>query len=292
MSMIGKHSVGRPWRGSRARVLGLGGLGAVWLLTRGRAQAASRGVLSGLTVENEGLPFAGDGPRFATVSTRAPRTTARFDFHLARRATVSVSILATGQGAASEQPSVVAETTLREQHSVAVQGTERSAGRRPPLCRRERTSPVSRPASRAFLPKQCMRSFACWESRRPSPSGVRCRALKRRSSCAPTRKTLTVQMLRSGPEAEPTYANAEIKGVPVGAPIQVDWSVHANAPAPLPVTLGADWPSGVYAARLDADDGRVGFAPLVVRPPAPQPGSRSSMPTTHLAGLQLLRRRP
>ena len=58
-----RHPSGRPWRGSRGRVLGLGGLGALWLLTRGRAEAASRGVLRGLTVVNEGLPYAGDGPR-------------------------------------------------------------------------------------------------------------------------------------------------------------------------------------------------------------------------------------
>jgi hypothetical protein len=33
------------------------------------------------------------------------------------------------------------------------------------------------------------------------------------------------------------------------------------------VSLGA-WPSGVYAARLTTDDGRVGFAPVILRPAA------------------------
>ena len=280
MFMIRKHSVGRPWRGSRARVLGLGGLGAVWLLTRGRAQAASRGVLSGLTVENEGLPFAGDGPRFATVSTRAPRTTARFDFHLARRATVSLSILATGQGAASEQPSVVAETTLREQHAVAGAG-HRTLRWTPPPSLPARTY-IARVSARAQgTPAQTMHAVvhvlgveAAFSERSALP-GAQATLVVRTDA-----KTLTVQMLRSGPETEPTYANAEIKGIPVGAPIQVDWSVHANAPAPLPVTLGADWPSGVYAARIDADDGRVGFAPLIVRSQAPRARVAVAMPTS------------
>jgi hypothetical protein len=70
----------------------------------------------------------------------------------------------------------------------------------------------------------------------------------------------------------PTYANNEIKGAPVGDATTVDWSAHGNAPAPIPLTVGADWPSGVYAAQITADDGRVGFAPLIVQPAAP--GSR------------------
>jgi N,N-dimethylformamidase beta subunit-like, C-terminal len=89
-----------------------------------------------------------------------------------------------------------------------------------------------------------------------------------------------VQVLRSGPETEPTYANNEIKGVAVGAPLAVDWTEHANAPAPVMVQLGSDWPSGVYAVRIDADDGRVGFAPLVVRPSAPQERVAVVIPTS------------
>jgi hypothetical protein len=33
----------------------------------------------------------------------------------------------------------------------------------------------------------------------------------------------------------------------------------------IPLTIG-DWPSGLYYARLRAADGRVGFAPFVLRP--------------------------
>ena len=60
--------ISRPWRGSRGRLFGLGGLGVLWLATRGRAQAASRGLLSGLSVANEGVPYAGDGPGFLLES--------------------------------------------------------------------------------------------------------------------------------------------------------------------------------------------------------------------------------
>jgi hypothetical protein len=93
-------------------------------------------------------------------------------------------------------------------------------------------------------------------------------------------RRLSVQLLRSGPETEPTYANNEIKGVPVGEPLAVDWSKNLNAPAPIELTVGSDWPTGVYAARIDADDGRVGFAPLVVRPATPRTRVAIVMPTS------------
>ena len=280
MNGLTKHSDGRPWRGSRARVLGLGGLGAIWLLTRGRAEAASRGVLRGLTVANDGLPYAGDNSLFATVSSRASRTTARFDFHLARRARVSLSILETGQGAASEQPSVVAETSLREQDVVARAGN-RTLRWTPPASLPARTY-IARLSARApGHPTQTLHAVvrilgveAAFAARSALPGDHQTLVLRTDA------KQVTVQMLRSGPETEPTYANNEIKGIPIGAPLELDWRAHANAPAPITVEVGTDWPSGVYAAQLTADDGRVGFAPLIVRPPAPAARVAVAMPTS------------
>jgi len=273
-------SVDRPWRGSRARLFGLGGFGALVLLTRGRARAASQPLLSELSVTNEGLPYAGDDPGFATLSVIAPRTTARFDFRLARRASVSLEILATGQGVASEQPSVVAETTLREK-SVVLGAGHRTLRWTPPPTLPARTYIARITAQAPGLPPQTMRAIvgvlgveAAFAARSARPGDPVTLVTRTDAS------VLTVQMLRSGPETVPTYANNEINGVPVGDPLQVDWSKHANAPGPIALQVGADWPSGVYAARLDADDGRVGFAPLVVRPAAPVNRIAVAMPTT------------
>ena len=47
--------------------------------------------------------------------------------------------------------------------------------------------------------------------------------------------------------------------------LQISWSGRADAPATLRMRIG-DWPSGLYYAELDAPDGRVGYAPFVVRP--------------------------
>jgi N,N-dimethylformamidase beta subunit-like, C-terminal len=73
---------------------------------------------------------------------------------------------------------------------------------------------------------------------------------------------LTLQVFRVGPESTPTIGDTTMIGVPVTKRRAVGSSAGHRV---LPVWVGA-WPSGLYFARLDAVDGRVGFAPFVVRP--------------------------
>jgi hypothetical protein len=73
---------------------------------------------------------------------------------------------------------------------------------------------------------------------------------------------LTLQLFRSGPERIVTRSNATMHGVPVSARRAVGSSRGRKAIA---VRIG-DWASGLYFARLAARDGRIGFAPFVVRP--------------------------
>ena len=76
---------------------------------------------------------------------------------------------------------------------------------------------------------------------------------------------LTLQFLRCGAEAESTDRNDEMKGAPMGDAGRLDWSGKRSGPVTITVQTG-DWPTGLYAARLTTDDGRVGFAPFVLRP--------------------------
>jgi hypothetical protein len=80
-------------------------------------------------------------------------------------------------------------------------------------------------------------------------------------------KALTVQFFRSGPEHVPTYADNLLNGVPVGTPATLDWSRKGNAASIVTLGLGP-WPSGVYYAQITSSDGRVGYAPFIVRPAA------------------------
>lgn len=73
---------------------------------------------------------------------------------------------------------------------------------------------------------------------------------------------LMLRLFRVGPERTPTVGNVTMHGVAVTRRSRVGVS---NGRLIVPVSIG-DWASGLYFARLEAADGRVGFAPLVVRP--------------------------
>ncbi|MGZ4380577.1 MAG: N,N-dimethylformamidase beta subunit family domain-containing protein [Gaiellaceae bacterium] len=73
---------------------------------------------------------------------------------------------------------------------------------------------------------------------------------------------VTVQLFHAGPELKSTYGNSEMQGVPVTKPQRIG---ATTAGRNIPVAIG-NWPSGLYFARLTAADGRIGFAPFVLRP--------------------------
>ena len=60
----------------------------------------------------------------------------------------------------------------------------------------------------------------------------------------------------------------ELVGLEMGQPVTLDWSGKRSAPRTVFVQTG-DWPSGLYAARLETPDRRVGFAPFVLRAKTP-----------------------
>jgi hypothetical protein len=63
-----------------------------------------------------------------------------------------------------------------------------------------------------------------------------------------------------------TVRDALTSGTAVTGAIRIDWRAHRDAPATLAVARAGNWRSGLYFLRLQADDGRVGYAPFVVRP--------------------------
>jgi hypothetical protein len=73
---------------------------------------------------------------------------------------------------------------------------------------------------------------------------------------------IELQLFRISSDAEPTHGRSELQGVPVTDATSVGSSRGQRV---VRVSIG-DWPSGLYFARLAADDGRVGFAPFVLRP--------------------------
>lgn len=74
---------------------------------------------------------------------------------------------------------------------------------------------------------------------------------------------VTLQVFQSGPDSVRTRSHDEMFGVAVTKRM---WIGAVRAGRALSVDVGS-WPSGLYFARLAASDGRVGFAPFVLRPP-------------------------
>jgi len=73
---------------------------------------------------------------------------------------------------------------------------------------------------------------------------------------------VTMQVFQSGPEQAGPVGRNEMRGVPVSGLRRVG-AVWRGRRAWLPI---GNWPSGLYFVRLHSRDGRVGYAPFVVRP--------------------------
>ncbi len=76
--------------------------------------------------------------------------------------------------------------------------------------------------------------------------------------------SLTLQTFRTGGEDTRTHSDTIMHGVPVDQPVTIPWSARHRR-ATLNRALGP-WPIGVYFVKLTANDGRVGYAPFVIRP--------------------------
>ena len=75
---------------------------------------------------------------------------------------------------------------------------------------------------------------------------------------------LTLQFLHCGAESGSSERNNDLLGAPKGDEVPIDWTGKRSSPVTITVQTGG-WPPGLYAARLTTDDGRVGFAPFVLR---------------------------
>jgi hypothetical protein len=78
--------------------------------------------------------------------------------------------------------------------------------------------------------------------------------------------SLHLQVFAYQAPGRPSEQDVKTAGSAMTEPIPVDWSGHRNAPALLRVVRAGNWPSGLYFVRAQSTDGRVGYAPFIVRP--------------------------
>ena len=155
--------------------------------------------------------------------------TAAHSVHALARVDGHARVLQTGQGVASEKPS-----GSRRRRS----GTNRVT---PPVGTPARLAAPRHPARTHLHPaRHCQgahgprtqstyRGRPCARCRRRVLDANR-RSRRHGRPLPPHRREVSVQMLRSGPETEPTYSNTEINGIPVGTPMRSTGRRTATSP--------------------------------------------------------------
>jgi hypothetical protein len=256
---------------TRARLLRLALAGAAAVVAA--PASAGRSLLPALrriSVRNVGRRFAGDRPFFATVSPGVPgRDTATVAFALDRRARVRLEAVRT----ALRKPTVVwtaEKRLLAGEHTLtwqpapetavgsyvmrltveSAEGHRRVYGAKRP----SRPELASAPVVRVLGVEAAFdrRSYVAGETAR--------------LTIAADAATLSIQVLACGTEDGYTDRADEMRGLPVGDPLVFDWRGSRLAPRTVPFQIG-ELASSVYALRIDTDDGRIGYVPLIVRPP-------------------------
>jgi hypothetical protein len=254
-------------------------LGAGALLTPAARAALRQPLLSGVRLSTQ-RPFLGDGPSLATLGIAPGRDSARLEFVLRRPALVTLETLVTGQGAAAEQLATDAAQQTVGTRTVSLRPGSHALDWVPDTTLKPRTYLLRlrvedrtgiQATQRAVV--RVLGVDAGFRTLGAAPGDNVLLAVRTDA------QRLAVQIFHCGPETEPTNSNDVMNGVPVTDPIVVGWSRNADRPGTIRLRIG-DWPSGVYAARLEADDGRIGFAPLVVRPVAPNGRVAVVMPTS------------
>jgi N,N-dimethylformamidase beta subunit-like protein len=258
---------------SRRRLLGLGLAAGLVASAAPRSALANRlfaPTLGRISVRNAGRLYRGDRPLFATVSPGVPgRDRAAVSFRLDRAARVRVEAV---------RNLLRRTTVVWEDERRLARGVHRL------VWAPEADTPVGTYALRLTVEDESGRRRV-YGSRRPASAARTAAPVVRvlgveaafdRRSYAPTEpmrltvladtESLRLTFLRVGHEPESTLRNDELTGLEIGQPVEMSWLGKRSAPAT--VTVQSDqWPSGLYAVRLETPDGRVGFAPFVLRPP-------------------------
>ena len=263
-----------PWnRGSAALGAGLVVLGAA--AAGGAPAQPDPPRLLGLRISNGGTPFAGDTPQLTTISPNGDgfRDRALIRFKLDRAGSVEVRIVATDE--ASRPVRAVWSTNRRlasGPHTIAwkpgratpdrtylvrlavhgAKGGRRVYGYEPPRRGQVTSGLVVR--VQGIVAGFLNRSY-------PVGSSGTLRL-------ATDAKRVRFQLFSFASVPNPTVRDLRTNGVAVAPAVLLDWSRRRNAAGQVSISQAGIAESGLYFLRVTAGDGRVGYAPLILRPRA------------------------
>jgi hypothetical protein len=236
-------------------------------------------LLRRLRIASNSTPYTGDGPLLTTLSPNNDglREYVRISFDLTEPAAVQLDVQRTGSAATTNTIYTRTWHFRRGPHSIGWMPAANVAARTYVLSLTT-TDPAGNvltygsPDARVNLhpraPVVRVQGIdAAFQRQSYEPGQIA--ALR----IATDEPTMTVQVLRTGPERLVTYADNLLEGEPVTEPTTIGWARHRDAPGTVPVRIG-EWPSGLYFVKLTAEDGTIGYAPFVVRPALPGLTSR------------------
>jgi hypothetical protein len=225
--------------------------------------------LHDLHVTNGSTPFAGDRRLLTTVSPNGDgfRDQAIVHFRLTRPARVELDVVATNMLRAGKGGTSVVWHTARS--FAAGPGT---LTWRPPRSTQPRTYILRLrvgnrvygaygPGGRQDAPVVRVQGVDAAFTKRSYAPGE---AAELR--LATDARVLHLQVFAYQSPGRPSEQDVHTNGLAKTGPIRIDWGAHRDSPALLGVVRAGDWPSGLYFVRATASDGRVGYAPFIIRP--------------------------
>src|SRR4051812_29477988 len=239
------------------------------LLAAVSAFATPGPALLGLDVSNGSVPFAGDQPLLTTVSPNGDgfRDSATVRFRLTRPAQVQLEVVATNMVSAGKGGTTVVWRASRRFARGPGSLTWRPARGTQPrtyvmrLRVGKRVYGGSGPSGQRDAPVVRVQGIDASFTKRSYVPG---QAAELR--LATDASLLRLQVFAYQSPGRPSEQDVKTSSLAMTGPIRVDWRAHRDRPALLRVVRAGDWPSGLYFLRATAADGRVGYAPFIVRP--------------------------
>lgn len=222
-----------------------------------------------LRVSNGSAPFAGDRRLLTTVSPNGDgfRDAAVVRFVLTRAATVRLDAVATQMVRAGRTGTTVVWSTTRRLPAGPGRIVWRPSRRTQPrtyilrLTVGGRVYGAYKPTGRQNAPVVRVQGIDAAFTRRSYAPGETAEL-----RLATDARSLRLQVFAYQSPGRPSEQDVKTAGLAKTGPIRVDWRGHRDAPALLRVVRAGDWPSGLYFLRATSSDGRVGYAPFIVRP--------------------------
>ena len=229
--------------------------------------------LERISVSNGSSPFAGDGPLLTTVSPNGDgfRDRAIIRFTLSAAAQVRIDVVRTDTIRArcpaaavvwtrsvpfAAGPHVVvwqpAPTTAPRTYIVRLTLRDRDG--------RTRVYGAYRPGARVDAPVVRVQGIDAGFGRPSYAPGQTADV-----TISTDAGSFRAQVFAYGNWFRPSARDLRSGGESMTNPVRVEWT-HRSAPATIRLVRAGEWPSGLYFLRLTADDGRVGYAPFVLRP--------------------------